>query len=652
MKITCHPFFKAVTVLVALVFAFSCRYDDSLVWEKLQEHELRIKELETLCRQMNTNIESLQAITSALQKNDYVTNVAAIKEGEKTIGYTLTFAQSDPVTIYHGNDGENGVDGTDAHTPVIGVKADDKGTYYWTLDGEWLLDESGNRIKASAEDGRNGEDALTPEFKIEDGYWYITYGQEGEWTRLGKAVGENGEQGPQGEKGDSMFQSVTYDDKGVYLILSDGTEITVPLVSGLTLELKSYEATCEVGTSVSISYTVSGGNGKIKISAIGEGGFRTTVKSSDDTSGEIIITAPEKAEVGKVLVFASCEGQTVMQEIRIRCSGKADLAHAGTANCYIVSSAGEYSFPAYKGNSNEAIEKAASAAVLWETFGTSTAPTVGDLIKNVSFSDGRITFETSEELREGNAVIAALDTEGTILWSWHIWLTDEPAEHIYANGAGTMMDRNLGATSAEAGAAEALGLLYQWGRKDPFPGSSSVNSNTLAATTLTWPAAVLTDETTGTVEYASANPTTFLRGKTGTYNDWHFAERDNTLWDVEKTMYDPCPAGWKVPEGGPEGIWVNAGFPSGSGANTFDKTYYGMYFSTADSQLTWYPAPGYRTSARGTLTSVATSGLYWSITPYGEKGVSHALQIYNTGLVGLEKYYNRAQANAVRCVKE
>ena len=70
----------------------SCEFDDSEIWDKLDEHEERIQSLEVLCRQMNTNIESLQSILAALQQNDYVTGVAPIMEGKIVIGYTITFS--------------------------------------------------------------------------------------------------------------------------------------------------------------------------------------------------------------------------------------------------------------------------------------------------------------------------------------------------------------------------------------------------------------------------------------------------------------------------------------------------------------------------------------------------------------------------------
>jgi hypothetical protein len=139
------------------------------------------------------------------------------------------------------------------------------------------------------------------------------------------------------------------------------------------------------------------------------------------------------------------------------------LSSSGTANSYIVSGQGAYMFETVKGNSRTSVGNVISAEVLWESFGTDIQPQVGDLIKYVSYNDGYIAFHTSDVFKEGNAVIAAKDASGTILWSWHIWLTDEPQGQVYYNNAGTMMDRNLGATSATPGDVGALGLLYQWG---------------------------------------------------------------------------------------------------------------------------------------------------------------------------------------------
>ena len=188
------------------------------------------------------------------------------------------------------------------------------------------------------------------------------------------------------------------------------------------------------------------------------------------------------------------------------------------ANCFIVSESDFYSFKTVKGNSLESVGNVASAEVLWESLGTSEVPAVGSLVSSVFVQDESILFEVADPFREGNAVIAAKDALGTILWSWHIWLTDQPEEQVYYNNAGTMMDRNLGATSATPGDVGALGLLYQWGRKDPFLGSSSISSNTVAMSTLTWPSAVSSNSTNGTIDYAVEHPTTFIEDNGSNYD--------------------------------------------------------------------------------------------------------------------------------------
>ncbi len=102
------------------------------------------------------------------------------------------------------------------------------------------------------------------------------------------------------------------------------------------------------------------------------------------------------------------------------------------------------------------------------------------------------------------------DASGTILWSWHIWLTDKPEDQVYKNNAGTMMDRNLGATSATPGDVKALGLLYQWGRKDPFLNSSSISCDTRAKYTLNSLATTSSSASNGTIAYAISHPAVFI----------------------------------------------------------------------------------------------------------------------------------------------
>ena len=86
-------------------------YDDSALTGRVDDLENRVSKLEELCKQMNTNISSLQALVNALQDNDYITGVTPITKDGETIGYTISFAKSAPITIYHGEDGKDGQDG-------------------------------------------------------------------------------------------------------------------------------------------------------------------------------------------------------------------------------------------------------------------------------------------------------------------------------------------------------------------------------------------------------------------------------------------------------------------------------------------------------------------------------------------------------------
>lgn len=338
-----------------------------------------------------------------------------------------------------------------------------------------------------------------------------------------------------------------------------------------------------------------------------------------------------------------------------------DLSTSGTANCYIVSESGEYKFPAVKGNGNESVGAASSAVILWETFGTDTAPKKGNLISAVSYKDGMIFFRTNSNFREGNAVIAAKDASGKILWSWHIWLTDQPEDQVYNNGAGTMMDRNLGATSATPGDVGALGLLYQWGRKDPFLGSSSVYwGDNVAASTISWPEPVESTSSTGTIEYAVANPMTFItiNYDTNSY-DWYYTgdySTDKTRWQSEKTIYDPCPPGYRIPDGGDNGVWAKAfGTSSDFDENAFDIMNRGINFGSSgngsmvlsDANICWYPAAGSMNGGRG---PAGEDGAYWSCSPGGNG--AYSLDFMYPGHVMPTGNAFRGAGCSVRCLKE
>ncbi len=994
---------KILLLLSVICLTFGC-YDDSDIRNELRDHEERLAKLETLCKQMNTNISALQTIVSTLQKNVFVTAVTPIKEGSDIVGYTISFSNSESVTIYHGKDGEDGTDGTDGvngTTPSIGVRQDTDGIYYWTLDGEWLLDADGKKVQAvgrdgsdgaagedgsagndgedgkdgadgeNGQDGKDGADGKTPQLKIENGYWMVSYDGE-KWTQLGKATGES-----------ANLIGITQDDKNVYFTLTDGTVITLPKGNGgsqddedggtehgsqtiskgpITLSLGEVTATAatftarldvdmmadyqEVGlvyskdndmdvesetitvakinkesytetfsglqydtdfyytvytlrnnvysygetrtfktenitisvedvqvtnttatfvgkvmrdeadasVKVGIQYSADNSFGNVRTLEVDpeddgtysvacdgldiateycyhtyvcqngvyeysetmtfttnavsvelevESNTQTTVQfkgkidpstAVDEVQIAILINTSETvtennyskkytlnaedikvdgsfdvsmsglkfntayyytyyvlnngeysygtkqsfktddvpitieienidknvvtfkgnvqfSEVGVIEIgvqyypksttsqsagiqtkaiteisengdftveisqllqsteyYWQCyllqNGITVGGQLQtfkiadfyntqsdLNMSSALDLSSSASANCYMISNSGLYKFKTVKGNSNESVGSVVSASILWETFGTSVAPDYLELIDGVCYSDGYIAFKTADTFKEGNAVIAAKDASGNILWSWHIWFTDQPQTQVYRNDAGTMMDRNLGATSATPGDVGALGLLYQWGRKDPFLCSSSISDEVEVKSTIAWPSKVSSNSSNGTIEYATAHPTTFI-----TYNsnntDWFYtgsSSTDNTRWTTSnktKSVYDPCPVGWRVPDGGSNGVWNKAGFKN----TTYDSTNGGMSFSISSPSTTWYPASGYRSYSGGSLYGVGSDGYYWSASPYS----SHAfdLSFNNYGGVYPSSGNGRASGYSVRCLQE
>lgn len=346
---------KILCFLFAVSILSGCGddYDDSALTGRVDDLENRVSKLEELCKQMNTNISSLQALVNALQDNDYITGVTPITKDGETIGYTISFAKSAPITIYHGEDGKDGQDGkpgedgNDGLTPIIGVKQDTDGVYYWTLNGDWLTDDSGNKIQAEGRDGadgkpgedgndgqdgkpgedgndgqdgkpgEDGKDGITPQLKIEDGYWYVSYNDGASWTQLGKATGDKGEPGEPGQAG-GIFKDVEETDDSVIFTLNDDSTITIPkatasetldIVFGNTdsinvLPDKTYE----------IEYTITGADENTLIEVVAQDLYKASVSPTDYRSGKIIVTTPS-ANLGasRVLVFVSKGTNTIMR---------------------------------------------------------------------------------------------------------------------------------------------------------------------------------------------------------------------------------------------------------------------------------------------------------------------------------------------------
>lgn len=319
--------------------------------------------------------------------------------------------------------------------------------------------------------------------------------------------------------------------------------------------------------------------------------------------------------------------------------GKAyiDLSANGTANCYLVQETGDYKFKATIGNTDANVGNVKSVEVLWESFGTDVMPNIGDIITSVSYKNGYVRFSTAAEFSDGNALIAVKNSKGVILWSWHIWCSKEGwQEHSYPNNAGTLMDRNLGATSATPGSSQAHGLLYQFGRKDPFLNSSSINSGVKALSTGAW--------AFSSTAYAPAGDLTPMTHYREYYNPHDF-------WCISKAPHDPCPNGWQVPiDTNSENIWSKADMVS---IASYDSINYG-FTVTLDNATAWYPlSGGYGiNSPFDSLLSIGTYGYYWSVEDpndgygcYAGKGMT----LYKTSITYSMSIIG---ARTVRCQKE
>ena len=137
-----------------LLLGCSDKYDDSALRNDLNDLKSRVAKLEELCKQMNTNISSLQEIVKALKERESITNVSSLSDDS---GYSITFTSGKTITIYHGKNGSDGSDGTNGVTPTISVKQDTDGIYYWTVNGNWLIVD-GKKVKAIGTDGADGSD--------------------------------------------------------------------------------------------------------------------------------------------------------------------------------------------------------------------------------------------------------------------------------------------------------------------------------------------------------------------------------------------------------------------------------------------------------------------------------------------------------------
>lgn len=323
-------------------------------------------------------------------------------------------------------------------------------------------------------------------------------------------------------------------------------------------------------------------------------------------------------------------------------------------------------------------------------------------------ADGYVTFYVGD-FHKGNVGLAAYDTEGNIIWSWHIWFTDKPKD--VKTGNYHLMDRFLGATYAptitentkisfannetQNQLLATYGFYYQWGKKDPFFGPRTVNDNnsstdnsadcstywTKAYNAETWTRNT-TFVTAGRVRVcdAPATPLTF-RKRSGTSDtgegsywftdDFRVNQREQNMWGygqtgggegqgVTKTMHDPCPPGYRAMY---HQVWhvsndnTYVGTSDGSktlGNNSSENFYHGngIVLTNSGFDLAWYPFTGYRQGNNGGLTGVGTGGAIFTCMPYSKNGHSEGRYYNYSNKQTKNTHTGVAIAKAIRCEKE
>lgn len=337
------------------------------------------------------------------------------------------------------------------------------------------------------------------------------------------------------------------------------------------------------------------------------GNWYTVAKTAD---GNGVLITPHENKGGQRRGSFVITSGNLRKVIMVRQKGK------GTANCYVVSDDGTHIWQdlpvTVKGNGEDGMISdgkpladqepniaPADVKIIWETAaGLVKLETENGKTKisedgivryqiDLSKRNSNIAGSNQPNLKGGNALIGAFDANGVLLWSWHLWIcpdmdnngngivdAGEIASHLELWSTGyTFMDRNLGALSPKPGLA-SLGLLYQWGRKDPFIGAGAIAENASRMTTSNLNGFPWGSRASMSVEDAKKAPTT-LSGSALTGTDYALLWGTDKGFDSNgerdagnKTIYDPCPVGYRVP---PVGSVVFKSGRSSSENTNWDK---------------------------------------------------------------------------------
>ena len=263
--------------LSALLFAGCDKYDDTAISGRVDELEGRVTQLETLAKQLQSNVSAMQLAVDALKSQDRIVSVEPLPDNA---GFVVEFENAGKINVYNGTDGKDGADGK---TPVIGVQKDEAdGQYYWTIDGEPMLD-NGKKVPATAQLG-------TPQIKIENDKFWFSVDEGKNWTECGDIR----------SAGIGTITNVTDNGDEVVFTLWDNSTITIPKVQAFAIEIGRAEVGVVAGQTTFIPYTIIAGDKDTKVKAMADEGYKVEV-SGDYNGGELAITAP--ATVTKASVF-------------------------------------------------------------------------------------------------------------------------------------------------------------------------------------------------------------------------------------------------------------------------------------------------------------------------------------------------------------
>ena len=298
---------------VAVALGLTGCYDDSKLWNKVDDLDGRLTALEKTVKAMNSDIESMNTIIATLQQGGVITEIVSTADG-----YEMTISgRTEPLVIKNGKDGQNGQTGANGQdAPVIGVKQDTDGVYYWTIttDGQtdWLTDGL-NKLPVSGKDGASG---VTPVMGVDsEGYWTVDYGSGPERIPGNIQATGNGDS--------SFFQNVTEQEGSVIFTLANGTQLTLPIdraVLAFAVTAGGLPVALRYGAQTTVSLTLEGMQYAEVLAA--PAGWSASL---DYKAATVTISAPAAYSAGTALdgkvsvIGLSNNGQTLMavQEVYV-----------------------------------------------------------------------------------------------------------------------------------------------------------------------------------------------------------------------------------------------------------------------------------------------------------------------------------------------